>query len=125
MSSTTLVLDLIRTKSCRAKGQSVMDALKPLYRKGPHYVHAKRLNSIVRTFGKYLVSATSQEVYRVAPAPLVCVQSMLIRANSYLSLLIPTHPYSSVTNPYRRRQCGWVSRGIGTANNRKLTCAAA
>lgn len=47
-----------------------MDALKPLYQRGPHYEHAKRLNSIVRAFGKYLVHANSTSVHRVTPVPL-------------------------------------------------------
>ena len=40
-----------------------------LYRKGPHYRHATRLNSIVRNWGrpKYLLGATSTGVYRVFP----------------------------------------------------------
>ena len=38
-----------------------------LYRRGAHYGHARRLNSIVRNFGRYLVHAKSQAVYRALP----------------------------------------------------------
>ena len=38
-----------------------------LYRRGAHYDHARRLNSIVRNWGKYLVHAKSQAVYRALP----------------------------------------------------------
>ena len=38
-----------------------------LYRRGAHYDHARRLNSIVRNFGRYLVHAKSQAVYRALP----------------------------------------------------------
>lgn len=40
-----------------------------LYRKGAHYRHATRLNSIVRNWGRarYLLTATSTAVYRIMP----------------------------------------------------------
>ena len=38
-----------------------------LYRKGAHYDHAKRLNSIVKNWGRYLVYAKSEAVYRALP----------------------------------------------------------
>ena len=38
-----------------------------LYRRGAHYDHARRLNSIVSNYGRYLVHAKSQAVYRALP----------------------------------------------------------
>lgn len=35
--------------------------------KGRHYAHATRINSVLKVFGKYLVTATSTGVYRVQP----------------------------------------------------------
>ena len=50
--------------------QTPIQALQPLYRKTAHYAQARRLNSVVRAFGSYLVSATSEGVWRVTPDPL-------------------------------------------------------
>ena len=38
-----------------------------LYRRGAHYRHAKRLNSIVRNWGRYLLGATSTGIFHPRP----------------------------------------------------------
>ena len=49
------------------KGQP-SDNLHNNLRKGRHYSDATRINSVLKIFGKYLVTATSTAVYRVQPA---------------------------------------------------------
>jgi hypothetical protein len=38
-----------------------------LYRRGAHYRHARRLNSIVRNWGRYLLGANSIQVFHLRP----------------------------------------------------------
>lgn len=38
-----------------------------LYRRGAHYGHARKINSIVKNWGRYLLRATSTGVYRLFP----------------------------------------------------------
>ena len=50
-------------------GSLVWESATQLHRKGAHYRHAKRLNSIVQKWGRsqYLLNARSTAVYRVLP----------------------------------------------------------
>ena len=53
-------------KSAGPPGDISLHSAK-LYRRGAHYEHARKINSIVKNWGRYLLGATSTGIYRIFP----------------------------------------------------------
>jgi hypothetical protein len=61
-----------------------------LYRRGAHYRHAKRLNSIVRNWGRWLLTANSTAVFHLRPAAAVLKNSTCYMGPGFQPLRVLT-----------------------------------